>query len=109
MGQQFASEKRAVGFCDRCGQRFKLKTLKSESVRGKSLRNRVCPSCWDPDHPQNWQGTQDLSDPQALRNPRPDNALQASRNIPNQPGSAIVTETDVPMTTEGDSIITTEE
>lgn len=85
MGQQFASEKRAVGYCDRCGQRFKLKTLKSESVRGKSLRNRVCTGCWDMDHPQNWQGTQDMSDPQALRNPRPDPSLAQSRDIPPTP------------------------
>ena len=108
MAKQFAAGKIAVGFCDRCGQRFKLSLLKPETVRGKLLGNRVCPSCWDPDHPQNWQGTQDMSDPQALRNPRPDTALQASRNIPNQPGSAVVTETQLPVTTEGDKILTTE-
>jgi hypothetical protein len=108
MTKAFAAGKKAFGFCDRCGQRAKLALLKTEFVRGKPLNNRVCPSCWDPDHPQNWQGTQDMSDPQALRNPRPDTALQASRNIPNQPGSAIVTETQLPVTTEGDQIITTE-
>lgn len=87
MGSQFASEKKAWGVCDRCGQQFHLKTLKSESIRGRLLRNRVCMSCWDSDHPQNWQGTQDMSDPQALRNPRPDPALAASRDIPDAPYS----------------------
>jgi hypothetical protein len=82
MGNQFASEKRAVGICDRCGQRFKLATLKSESVRGKKLSNRVCSVCWDEDHPQNWQGARPVVDAQALRNPRPDNALAQSRDIP---------------------------
>ncbi len=85
MAKQFASGKIAVGFCDRCNQRFKLSLLKSEAVRGKTLRNRVCPSCWDEDHPQNWQGTQDMSDPQALRDARPDPSLAQSRDIPPTP------------------------
>lgn len=87
MGAKFASEKQAVGFCDRCSQRFKLKLLKPETVRGRTLRNRVCPSCWDADHPQNWQGTQDMSDPQALQNPRTDSSLAQSRDIPPAPYS----------------------
>ena len=85
MSSKFASEKRAWGACDRCGQRFKLATLRPEAIRGRSLRNRVCGSCWDMDHPQNWQGTQDMSDPQALRNPRPDPSLAQSRAIPPAP------------------------
>jgi len=85
MARAFAAGKIAVGFCDRCGARFKLSLLKPESVRGRTLRNRVCPSCWDEDHPQNWQGSQDMSDPQALQNARPDNALAQSREIPDTP------------------------
>jgi hypothetical protein len=47
---------------------------------GKLINDKVCPECWDPDHPQNWVGilgSQKVSnDPQALREPRPD----ANRN-----------------------------
>jgi hypothetical protein len=42
----------------------------------------VCPECFDKDHPQNWQGRFPINDPQALRNPRPDPSLDASREIP---------------------------
>lgn len=35
----------------------------------------VCPECWEPDHPQNMQGMYVVEDPQAVRNPRPDNSL----------------------------------
>lgn len=43
---------------------------------GKLINEKVCPECWDPDHPQSWigiLGSQKVSnDPQALREPRPD-------------------------------------
>jgi len=77
---RFASYKRAFGFCDRCGQRYDLKRLKKYYIMGKLINDKVCPECWDPDHPQNWVGilgSQKVSnDPQALREPRPD----ANRN-----------------------------
>ena len=41
----------------------------------------VCPSCWEPDQPQNQQGMYPVDDPQALRNPRPDNSYAQSRDI----------------------------
>jgi hypothetical protein len=81
MSQTFAVGKKAFGFCDRCGKREKLVKLKSESVAGRALSNRVCPECFDKDHPQNWQGRYPVYDPQALRNPRPDPALAESRDI----------------------------
>lgn len=81
MSQPFAVGKKAFGFCDRCGFRRKLVELKPESVRGKVQYNRVCPTCWDPDHPQNFQGLQNMNDPQALKDPRPDLSLQQSREI----------------------------
>jgi hypothetical protein len=72
MGGRFASEKRAFGFCDRCGFRY-------------DLNQRVCPECWEIDHPQNWVGIigsrKAADDPQALRNPRPDTNLNASRGF----------------------------
>jgi len=77
---RFASYKRAFGFCDRCGQRYDLKRLNKYYIMGKLINDKVCPECWDPDHPQNWVGilgSQKVSnDPQALREPRPD----ANRN-----------------------------
>lgn len=81
MANTFAVGKRAWGVCDRCGFRALLSKLKSEAVAGRRLTNRVCPSCFDPDHPQNWQGRYPVYDPQALRDPRPDNGIQASRDI----------------------------
>ena len=76
MATRFASYKRAFGFCDRCAQRYDLKKLKKFYIMGKLINEKVCPECWDPDHPQNWVGiigSQKVSnDPQALREPRPD-------------------------------------
>ena len=75
----FASEKHAHGFCDRCGFRARLKDLHTYTVKGKTINSRVCPSCWDADHPQLWVGSFPINDPQALRNPRPDNTYNDSR------------------------------
>jgi len=38
----------------------------------------VCPTCWEPDHPQNLQGMYPVEDPQALKNPRRDNTYLVS-------------------------------
>lgn len=76
MATRFASYKRAFGFCDRCAQRYPLKVLKKYYILGKLINEKVCPECWDPDHPQNWVGIiggqKSANDPQALREPRPD-------------------------------------
>ena len=72
MGNRFASGKNAIAQCDRCGQRFKLKILKTEIIKTKQYNLLVCPPCWDPDHPQLQLGMYPVDDPQALRNPRPD-------------------------------------
>lgn len=73
----FARGKRALGICDRCGQRFLLASLREESVKGIGQNNRVCDSCFDGDHPQNFQGMTPIYDPQALRFSRPDVAETA--------------------------------
>jgi RNA polymerase subunit RPABC4/transcription elongation factor Spt4 len=67
MSSNYARGHRARGACDRCGNNYLLNTLVQESVQGRLKGNRVCPDCYDPDHPQNWQGTVPLRDPQALR------------------------------------------
>jgi hypothetical protein len=83
---RFASGKIAISQCDRCGQRFKLKTLKTEIIKTKKYELMVCPACWDPDQPQLQLGMYPVDDPQALRNPRPDNTYrQSGLNNNNQP------------------------
>ena len=72
MGNRFAAGKKAIAICDRCGQRFKLKTLKEEVIKTKRYNLLVCEECWDPDHPQLQLGMYPVDDPQALRNPRRD-------------------------------------
>jgi hypothetical protein len=72
MASKFAFGKRAFGFCDYCGFRYPLKTLKSLTIKTKSTNILVCPTCWTPDQPQLQLGMYPVNDPQALRNPRPD-------------------------------------
>ena len=77
----FASEKHAIANCDRCGFQFPLKELKWLTIRMKKINWRVCPSCWEKDHPQYKLGTFKIYDPQALQNPRPDVSMAASRGF----------------------------
>jgi hypothetical protein len=78
VGNRFAAGKKAIAECDRCGQRFKLKVLKTEIIKLKNYNLLVCPECWDPDHPQLQLGMFPVDDPQALRNPRPDRSYTVS-------------------------------
>ena len=86
MSTKFASGKRAIAICDRCGQQFKLKELKEEIVRTREVNVRVCKECWDPDHPQLKLGMYPVYDPQALRVSRPDNTyLQSGLDVDGDP------------------------
>lgn len=78
MANKFAAGQRAIAECDRCGQRYKLKQLRELIIRTKKTNILVCPTCWEPDHPQNMQGMYPIEDPQALKNPRPDNTYLQS-------------------------------
>jgi hypothetical protein len=78
VSNRFAAGKKAIAECDRCGQRFKLKVLKTEIIKTKQYNLLVCPACWDPDHPQLQLGMYPVDDPQALRNPRPDRSYVIS-------------------------------
>lgn len=78
MPNRFASGKKAIAECDRCGQRYKLKQLKRLIIKTKTTNILVCPTCWDPDQPQLQLGMYPVDDPQALRNPRPDNSYYQS-------------------------------
>ena len=78
MGNRFASGKWAIAQCDRCDQRFKLKDLRREVIKGRNYELLVCAECWDPDHPQLHLGEFPVDDPQGLRNPRPDRSYITS-------------------------------
>lgn len=81
MSDKFASGKHAHGFCDVCNFRYALKKLRPLTINEKVTNVLACPTCWEPDHPQYRIGRIDMSDPQALRNPRPDPSLEASREL----------------------------
>ena len=86
MANKFAAGQRAISECDRCGQRYKLKELRELIIRTKKTNILVCPTCWEPDHPQNLQGMYPVEDPQALKNPRPDTTyLQAGLDVAGYP------------------------
>jgi hypothetical protein len=72
MANRFANGAKAFGFCDVCGFRFDLKKLKNLVVKTKQTQIKACPQCWTPDQPQLQLGLYPISDPQAIRDPRPD-------------------------------------
>jgi hypothetical protein len=78
MPNKYASGKYAIAECDRCAQRYKLKELKTQTLKTKPYRVKVCKTCWDPDHPQLQLGLYPVNDPQAVYEPRPDVSYQVS-------------------------------
>lgn len=86
MPNRFASGKKAIAECDRCGQRYKLKELRPIVVKTKNVNLLVCPTCWEPDQPQLQLGMYPVDDPQALCNPRGDHSYyQSGPNINGTP------------------------
>ena len=92
MADRFASGKIALAICDRCGLTYDLHDLKEEVVKGNYINLKVCPSCFDPDHPQLHLGELPVDDPQALRDPRVDTGEAASRELTIPDGYATVEE-----------------
>jgi hypothetical protein len=80
MPNQFASGKFSIAMCDRCGFKYKLKELKTETVKTKPYKIKVCRTCWTPDQPQLQLGMYPVNDPQAVREPRPDTSYLQSGN-----------------------------
>ena len=80
MTTPFASGKKAIAECDRCGFTVPLRELRGELVKQKRTGLLVCGDCWTKDHPQLMLGTFPINDPQALRDPRP-LKLEESRDI----------------------------
>lgn len=78
MGNRFASSRIAIAICDRCGFRFRLRELRELVIKTKKVNMLVCSDCWEPDQPQLQLGMYPVDDPQALRNPRPDNTYYQS-------------------------------
>lgn len=72
MPSKYSSGVHSIAQCDRCGFRFKLKQLKQLVIKTKNVNILVCPTCWEKDHPQLQLGMYPVSDPQAVRNPRPE-------------------------------------
>lgn len=77
MGQRFTSGKYAKARCDRCQDKIPYLDLKKEWTGLK-----VCKSCWDPktalEFPTNFP-----VDPEALKDPRPDNDVEANHGTVN--------------------------
>jgi hypothetical protein len=78
MGNRFSSAKHSIAECDRCGFRYKLKELKKLTIKTKQVSIKVCKTCWEQDHPQLQLGMYPVQDPQAVREPRPDNSYLQS-------------------------------
>ncbi len=72
MSSDFASGKTSESICDVCGFQYKLLQLKPLTVNLIETNILACPSCWTPDQPQLQLGRYVIVDPQALRDPRPD-------------------------------------
>lgn len=81
MASKYSSGKFAIAQCDRCNFRFKLSQLKRLVIKTKNVNILVCKNCWEPDQPQLQLGMYPVNDPQAVRDPRPDNSyLQSGLN-----------------------------
>lgn len=78
MANQFSSGKHSIAECDRCGFRYKLKELQTLVIKTKNVNIKVCPTCWEEDHPQLQLGMYPVEDPQAVRQPRPDQSYWQS-------------------------------
>lgn len=72
---------RALGLCDRCGLTWLLKELREEVQHRQLTGMKVCPDCFDGDHPQNFVGENFQPEFQALWDPRPDSGAATSRRL----------------------------
>ena len=77
----YASGKYAFGYCDITGFRYKLSDLVPLIRDGRDTGFRVGYDQLDVDNPQYELGRMSITDPQALRNPRPPKALANSRKM----------------------------
>lgn len=92
MGTKFASGKFAHEFCDICSWRFPYGTLKEIYEKDTATGIMACAECWNPSHPQLRLGETSIYDPEGLRDPRPDDSLEESREIVITPEEAALAE-----------------
>lgn len=78
MATTYASGKNSIADCDRCSFRYKRSQLRPLVIKTKLTNVQVCPVCWEEDQPQLQLGMFPINDPQAIRNPRPDNSYWQS-------------------------------
>ena len=52
MGNRYASDRKAIAICDRCGFQFRLRELRTLVIKTKQVNILVCKECWEPDQPQ---------------------------------------------------------
>jgi len=81
----WAQGERAWGICDICGERVKRNEMAPIVIKGKTIGVLACPSCWSEDHPQNWVGINMPPTRIAIRNPRPETALDSAWAFPPVP------------------------
>lgn len=81
MSNAFARGKYAYGFCDRTGKRYPIRDLVKQIENQRWNGLLVGRDVVDKDQPQLQLGKVNASDPQALRNPRPDLDLKESRGL----------------------------
>jgi len=77
----YAKGSKAWGICDKTGFRYKLTDLVYEYNNGQRTGLRVGRDVADPDQPQNFVGRLRISDPMALRDPRPDANTAEARGL----------------------------
>tara|TARA_R110000744_G_scaffold128278_1_gene235277 strand:- start:728 stop:1072 length:345 start_codon:yes stop_codon:yes gene_type:complete len=77
----YAKGKYAFGFCDKTGFRYRLNDLVPQIVNGRPTGWLVGRDVVDEDQPQLQLGRLKMSDPQGLRNPRPDRSESESRKL----------------------------
>jgi hypothetical protein len=89
VSNKFSSARYAVAECDVCGFRYMLTDLKPLTIKTKITNILACPECWNEDHPQLQLGMFPVEDPQAVRNPRPDNSYSVINQISGAGGSRV--------------------
>jgi|TARA_R110000787_G_scaffold88158_1_gene187347 hypothetical protein len=77
----YTKGKHAFGFCDRTGFRYPINDLVPQIVNGRPSGLLVGKDVLDEDQPQLKLGRIKMSDPQSLRNPRPDTGEAESRKL----------------------------
>lgn len=69
MARMFATGRRALAICDRCGFQIRYRELRAEYSDGHTTGMKVCSACWDPDVPED---PPMVIDAEQLRDPRSD-------------------------------------